>query len=245
MSSPNGPLAEDRPHVQKRTTQLAFTLIEIMIAIVIFATVMIAIYSSWSAILRGSKAGLEAAAEAQRMRVALRSIEESLASIQMFSANAPYYSFFADTSGDYAALSFVSRLSSSFPGGGLYGGLTVRRVTFMVTNSPPQLMIMQSPILEAPETTKPYEIVLVPNIKRFALDFWDSIKGEWISEWPLTNQFPKLIRVTVAFGDARNKNSEHVETATRVVALNAIPVPGNFQAPTIGGNRNIGGGTTN
>ena len=48
--------------------QRAFTLVEIMIAIAIFAAVMIAIYSSWSAILRGKRIGQDSAAEAHRNR---------------------------------------------------------------------------------------------------------------------------------------------------------------------------------
>ena len=56
----------------KAATRRAFTLVEIMLALAIFGAVMIAIYSSWSSILRGSKVGLEAAAEAQRSRVAVR-----------------------------------------------------------------------------------------------------------------------------------------------------------------------------
>src|SRR5205823_12141066 len=81
-------------------SQQGFTLLEVMVAITIFAMVLVAIYASWSAILRGSKAGLKAAAEAQRTRVALRAFEESLGATELFLENIRYYSFMADTSGD-------------------------------------------------------------------------------------------------------------------------------------------------
>src|SRR5207247_414723 len=76
--------------------QRAFTLVEIMIAVAIFTAVMIAIYSSWSAILRGTRIGQEAAAEAQRSRVAVRALENSLMSLQMFLANIKYDYFSAE-----------------------------------------------------------------------------------------------------------------------------------------------------
>ncbi|HOB99277.1 MAG TPA: prepilin-type N-terminal cleavage/methylation domain-containing protein, partial [Verrucomicrobiota bacterium] len=43
-----------------RGTNRGFTLLEIMLAVVIFGMVVTAIYSSWSAILRASRAGRDA-----------------------------------------------------------------------------------------------------------------------------------------------------------------------------------------
>ena len=59
--------------------------------------ILAAIYSSWTAILRGSKTGLDAAASAQRARVAIRVLEDSLGSVQSFAANLPYYSLMLRT----------------------------------------------------------------------------------------------------------------------------------------------------
>ncbi len=113
----------------------AFTLVEIMVAIGILSMVLAAIYSSWTAILRGSKVGLDAAASAQRARITIRVLEDSLGSAQSFSANLPYYYFDAEN-GDTPVLSFVARLSKSFPRSGKFGDLDVRRVTFSVEGGP-------------------------------------------------------------------------------------------------------------
>ena len=64
----------------------AFTLVEILLSIGILGMIMVAIYASWNAILRGSKAGLEAAADAQRGRIA---ISRAIMSTISASANAP------------------------------------------------------------------------------------------------------------------------------------------------------------
>jgi prepilin-type N-terminal cleavage/methylation domain-containing protein len=117
---------------ERRAAQLAFTLIEILIAIGIFAMVMVAIYSSWSAIMRGSRVALTAAAEVQRTRIAMRALQESLSSCVMYADNSKYYGFFADTGGNFAYLSFVARLPESFPGSGMFPGQPLRRFTLQV-----------------------------------------------------------------------------------------------------------------
>ena len=79
----------------------AFTLVEVMVAMALFAMVMVAIYSSWTAILRGSKVGLDAAAEAQRSRVAVRALRDALTSGSFTWRISRYYWFMADTSGEF------------------------------------------------------------------------------------------------------------------------------------------------
>src|SRR5262245_10956897 len=75
-------------------SRLAFTILELMLAISIFAIVLTAIYAIWIAILRGSKAGLKAAAEVQRSRIALRALEDAFTSAEYFMANMNHYLFF-------------------------------------------------------------------------------------------------------------------------------------------------------
>src|SRR5688572_16786750 len=80
----------------------AFTLIEVLIALGIFMMVLIAVYATWSAILRGTRAGTAAAADIQRSRMAMRTIEDALLTAVSFTANARYYEFVAEHSGDFA-----------------------------------------------------------------------------------------------------------------------------------------------
>ena len=218
----------------KRTTRTrAFTLVEIMVALTIFAAVLIAIYSSWSAILRGKTIGMAAAAEAQRARVAVRALENSLVSLQMFQANLKYYSFFADTSGDFASLSFVARLPQSFPRSGDFGDQVLRRLTFTVepgTNRENVLVLRQNPVLFDPgvdEEENP--LVLARRVKAFTLEFWGPRSTDWEPEWLYTNQLPKLIRFTLGFGQPGQKVLAPEDVCTRVVTLSAVPVPAGAQ----------------
>jgi len=230
----------------KQRTSGAFTLVEIMIAIGIFAMVMAAIYSTWSSILRGSKAGLNAAAEAQRSRIALSALESALTGCEMFEANLRYYSFLTDTSTDFAYLSLASRLPASFPGSGLFGDLTLRRVTFTVEpgpNSQNDLVMYQTPLLAITNADRPaIPITLARNVSLFGLEFWDVNRGEWAQEWLATNQLPKMMRVSLVFGGSPNAlSTSGKETATRVVLLSSSVVPRQIQIPSGAGAVGRGG----
>ena len=190
----------ERTITARRSHSLGFTLLEVMLAIGIFAFVMVAIYACWSSIMRGTRIGLAAAAEVQRTRVAIRSLEEALAGAVMYTDNPIYYGFYADTTGDYAYISFVARLPESFPGSGLFPGQSMRRVTFRVDESK-NLLLSQSTLLDVSE--QPYTITLAPKAAVFALEFYNPRMNEWIPEWIATNALPSLVRVAMDFGDKK------------------------------------------
>ena len=67
-------LESPRSVLQSPAGSPAFTIIEVMLAIMIFAMVLTAIYSTWIGILRGTKAG-EKVAAAYRMSAMIRELE--------------------------------------------------------------------------------------------------------------------------------------------------------------------------
>jgi len=216
----------------------AFTLLEIMLAIGILSGLIAAIYASWSAILRSSQVGLDAAIEAHRLRVAMRSIEESIKSAVIFELNLSYYSFLADTESDFAAFSLVSRLSDSFPGSGLFYDQPLRRVTFTVerSNQVNQLVMRQHPVL-APleEGQEPYPLVLIENIGVFALEFWDGQLNDWAPEWIYTNQFPAMIRYSFGPLAPDQQRVPEEQVIRRIVHVPAATVRAGWQRPAVGG----------
>lgn len=224
-----------RPSTFLQRCSRGFTLVEILVALGIFSMVLAAIYSTWTAILRSSKVGLEAAAAVQRARIAGRTIEETLGSVQSFGLNQRYYAFVSEN-GSEAALSFVSRLSPSFPRSGKFAGLDVRRVTFSLESSPDggrQLVLRQTPLLmEMDKDEKNYPLVLAKNVKEFKTEFWDTRLQDWADEWLQTNQIPALVRVTLKLAD--NAYSSQVrQQVSRIVSLPSITVPPAWQMPRI------------
>src|SRR5207247_2949505 len=116
-SSSNGRRSPaDASRCRQPGSRLAFTILELMLAIGIFAMVLTAIYATWIAILRGSQAGLKAAAEVQRSRMTMRTLEDAFTSTEYFVANMNYYLFFADTSGEFASVSLAARVPDDFLG---------------------------------------------------------------------------------------------------------------------------------
>lgn len=221
---------------QPATRRSGFTLVEIMIAIGLLSLVIAAIYSSWSSILRGTRVGLEAAAVGQRSRLAVRMLEDSLASAQAFAAhmqNHPeYYSFV----GDENSLSFVARLAQSFPRSGKFGDFDVRRLTFQLEDNSEgghSLVLRQSTLLmEMDQDEKDHPLVLAKNVDKFQLQFWDKKKNEWVDTWTdnFTNQLPPLVQVTLAV-KSHPHDLKPSEEILRIISIPAVTVAPNWQFP--------------
>ena len=133
----------------------AFTLIEIMVAIAVFAMVIAAVYSSWMLVLRSTKLAQNVAAQAQRQRITLRTIEDSLMAVQSFQASPQYYCFIVEN-GQSPILSFAARVPEVFPRNGKFFNpntgkdFNLRRLTFAVENGEgggKNLVLRQNPVL--------------------------------------------------------------------------------------------------
>jgi len=215
-----------------------FTLVEILVALAIFGLVLTAIYASWTAILKASRVGLEAAAQAQRERIAIQTIEEALTAARSFAADLQHYGFVAENGSD-AMLSFVARLPSSFPRGGRFGDFDVRRVAFSLESgqdSQRQLVMRQSPILmEFDEDENLHPLVLAKNVKELLFEFWDVRTGDWVEEWKQTNSLPKLVKVTLRLEDPnrRYSYSAQQEEIARIISIPSTMVPTALQVPNL------------
>ena len=214
----------------------AFTLIEVMVATALLGLVVTAVYTSWMAIMRASKVGMQAAATAQRNRIAMRVMEAALASARMFEANGSYYGFETGNGAD-GTLSFVARLPKSFPRSGRFGDLDVRRVTFSVessSDSGKQLVMRQNPLLmEVDEDEKNYPLVLARNVRELRLEFWDTRRRDWTDEWRQTNQLPKMVKISLQLGQGTAYSGQLGEEIIRVVGLPSAGVPGVWQMPNL------------
>jgi general secretion pathway protein J len=230
-----------RPVNQSRRS--GFTLVEILVAIAIFGLVMAAIYSGWMSIIRASRVGLEAAAQAQRERIAIYTIEEALTSAQSFAADVQHYAFIWDNGSD-PTLSFVARLPRSFPRGGKFGDMDIRRVSFSVEgqqDSQHKLVLRQNPILmDVDEDEKEHPLVLARNVKDFLVEFWDRNANEWVEKWDQTNDLPKMVKVTLQLASPNQQygSSKAQDEITRIIALPSVMVPRALQMP----NRRAGPG---
>lgn len=209
----------------------AFTLLEIMLALAIFSVVMVAVYSSWTLILRATRVGQEAAAQAQRRRVAVRTIESALMCVQSYQASQQYYSFVVQN-GDDPLLSFTARLPDDFPRNGRFGDFNLRRVTFTVEPGPDRekdLVLRQNPILmDLDKDELEHPLVLARNVKSFATVCWNPVEKDWSDKWENTNQIPTMVRFTLVLGGNSLNNfgdTSPLLSVTRVVSIPSVMVP--------------------
>lgn len=215
-------------------TGRAFTILEVLLALGIFMMILTAIYATWMAILKGSRAGQQAAAEVQRSRITMKTLEDAFTSTEYFVANMKHYLFFADTSGDMAAVSLATRLPGSFLGVGRYGDQMVRRVAFFTQagkDGTAELMMSQAPILlNTNDSTEAFTITLARDVTLFRMAFYDAQKNEWLDEWKYTNQLPKLVKIALGLG--RDKQGKAYDVATTLVALPSVGVAPDVQGAT-------------
>ncbi len=215
-----------------------FTLVEVLIALAIFMGVVGAIYACWSSVLRSTRTGLGAAAEAQSKRMAVRCLEDALLSVQLYQRNARYYSFLADFESEEPSLSLVAHLPGSFPRSGSFEGLPVRRVTFSLerdTGGGRALVLRQIPVLfESDAEQEQNPLVLAHNVEVFTVEFWGPYSREWETDWPNTNQLPRLVRFSLGFGTPGGRLRDE-DVVTRVVALPTAGVPAALQGGGPGG----------
>ncbi len=228
----------------------AFTLLEIMVALALLSVVVMAIYSGWNAIVKGSRVGLDAAAASQRSRISMRTLQDALLSTCMFAQNGKYYGFVADTEGEFASLSFVARLPSTFSRAGRFDGVDVRRLNFTVESvgeSKNCLVLRQYPLLllEPDHVEEEHPLILARDVSKFILEFWDQKSGDWATEWSTTNRLPQMVRITLGLGRLDQYSSQPQELMFGVVALPAIGMGngaiGGPGGPPIGGPGGVGG----
>jgi prepilin-type N-terminal cleavage/methylation domain-containing protein len=208
----------------------AFTLIEVMVAVAIFAMLVSAVYATWVLILKSSRVAQEAAAQVQRQRIAIRTIEDSLTCIQSFQASMQYYAF-GVTNGDHPSLTFVARVPDIFPRNGRFGDFNLRRLTFTVepaataaggSDAETDLVLRQNPMLmdmDPDEQATP--LVLARNVKDFVVECWDTNTLDWSDEWDDTNSIPPMIRVKLTLGGNATDTSSTAPTLsiTREIAV--------------------------
>jgi prepilin-type N-terminal cleavage/methylation domain-containing protein len=227
-----------RHHTNSGEASRAFTIVEVLMAIAIFGLVVLAIYETWMAVVNGSRAGLKAAAQAQRARISIKAIEDALVTAQMFSANGKHYWFVAETTdGKCGRLSFVARLPSSFPGAGHYGDQSrVRRVEFFA-DAEGNLTMTQLPMMSGEkfedQEVKPHAMQLAKDVTLFMFEFWDERKKEYTSDWAASNALPKIVRVALGLGSAGRNSQAPQDLVTRTIAMPCMAIPGQWQAAVL------------
>lgn len=228
-----------------RSTRRGFTLIEIMVAIFIFSIVIAAIYSTWAAIMKATQVAHDVAAQAQRQRITLHTIEDSLMGIESFQASPQYYSFIVEN-GDSPELSFAAQLPDVFARNGKFlnpntdRDFNLRRLTFTLqqdSKGGKDLVLRQNPVLmDVDDDEQKYPLVLAQNVRKFKVECWDTNKFEWADEWEDTNAIPTMLRVNLVMGGNVAAGAKAPDVmVTRVFSIPSQTMPAVLQNGRGGG----------
>ena len=205
----------------------AFTLIEVMVSVAVFALLIAAVYSTWILILKSAQVGQAAAARVQRERIAVRTLEDSLTCIQSFQASMGYYTFNV-TNGPDPGLSFVARLPEIFPRNGKFDA-RLRRLTFSLEaeedGTGRDLVLRQNPILMEPDADeRQVPLVLARHVKDFSVECWDTNTLDWMDDWDSTNSLPPMVRITLTQA-IDDKGDMYGSAASDLVITREIAIP--------------------
>lgn len=230
-----------------------------MVAVMVFSMVIAAIYATFALILRATAVGQNAAEQAQRQRVVLRTIGDALMGIESFQASQKYY-WFKLENGEQPILTFVSHLPDTFPRNDKFVGAanghdaSTRRVLFSVvqgSDGEKDLVLQQKPLLtDMDDDEQKYPLVLAKNVKEFTVEWWgtnEMNRVDWFKDWDdtQTNTIPQMLRVHLVFGGvtANGQNSAGDFTATRIYTVPSQMMPAMVQqgVQRAGGMPQIGG----
>jgi type II secretion system protein J len=221
-------LAEFRAPQSNRRSGRAFTLIEILVAIAIFSLVIMAIYATWTLIIKSAKIGQDAAIQIQRERIAMRTLKEALASVMSFQADQQNYAFVAENDGS-GFLSFAARLPEMFPRSSrlAFDGFDVRRVSFAVEQGKDyqrQLVLRQTPLLkEMNSDEQDFPFVVATGVNKMEMEFYDLRKRDWVSEWTRTNELPRMVKMKLEF--ERKNPKEPYAAGVKEEVIEILPLP--------------------
>lgn len=167
----------------RRVRQAGFTLIEVMIALAIFATMAALSYLLFDQSTRASSAISNQMSELQLLQRTLQSLSTDLAQLQPRPVREPgsptsRAALLADTRNLY-----VLELTR----GGYANPLGVPRATAMRVAyrlDEGDLVRTQWPALDNPLNVEPRELVLLEDVVRFELRFLGDAGAEWLPQWP-------------------------------------------------------------
>lgn len=228
----------EAPGILRRRRQAGVTLIEVLIAIAILMLVVVAIYSTWTSILKATRVGLDAAAAAQRERLTMEVLGQAIAYAQMYVVNGRWYWFEAENS-DEARVSFVTRPPKAFPRGGKFDEFDLRRVEFGLRpgdGGGRELIMRQAPLLmDFDKDEMQHPMVLARNVKDLRFAFYDPQRDEWLDEWANTNKVPQLVLVNMRLGvsQAYSTRSAKDREVTRIVTVHGVGVQPQQQRPMV------------
>tara|TARA_B100001123_G_C15317012_1_gene1026498 strand:+ start:1840 stop:3096 length:1257 start_codon:yes stop_codon:yes gene_type:complete len=184
--------------------KFGYTLVEALVAVVILSLIILVVYSSWFAVLDASENGTLAAKNAHQERMAMRAIEDALASPVWYESQSEETIKVRHT-GRFSSLKTLSRVPPDFWGARELGAHPLRRIEFFTEKAPSgdvQLIMEQQALPNGTNSPQSHRTILLPRVKNFLVEIQEKKPNEttdgWVTSWHKTNALPSLVRVSLA-----------------------------------------------
>lgn len=210
----------------------AFTLIELLLALAIFAIVMAMAGGSFWSIMKAWNRGNALLDQLHYGEFAMDQLVSSLRSAAWFPSKPESYGFWLDDSGGTGphaenVLSWVTGGSAFLPPESEYrDGLHRLSVTVEGTGRKRALHVSAWPhIVEDPKDASPEEYDVAAGVSGLSCEWYDFEEESWSQDWEETNSLPKLVRLTLTMQPQGEQRDPYV--LQRLVTLEVAPdLPG-------------------
>jgi len=181
----------------------AFTLLEAMLAVAIFALLMICVASIWMVSWRAAERVMGDQGDASRADFVLKRLGESVEAAVWHKEPKGLYTWGIqdDHSGENEGdrISFVTSLAPDAAALSS-NGAPLERIQLEVRNAEGgkrQLVLLASPFTME-ENDWQREVVLLGNVQSFRVQFWNDDRSEWVDGWSDEDHAPSAVRMAIS-----------------------------------------------
>ncbi len=184
-------------------TRLAFTLLEAMISIAIFALLMVAVASIWTVSWRAVERVINGQGDEARADFVLKRLSESIEAGVFHKEQKELYAWLSQSGGGGEGagdkISFVtSRAPDAATASADYSPMERIQIgTRHGENGRSQLVMFAAPFtMDEGEWQR--EVVLMENVDSFKVQFWSESRAEWSDSWTDEDHGPLAVRMAIA-----------------------------------------------
>jgi general secretion pathway protein J len=191
-------------------TDAGFTLVEVLVAIALLATVAAMVFGSLLTTTRLVEAGRDRAAQEQTIRRVLRVMADEI-SLSTHDKPFPWTGVNGTLEGQPAdTLAFLAMSDGT-------GGVTSETIRVVYTRDGDRLMRFAKKNLYGLTDESLDQLELADQVKGFNLRYFDGQNRMWIDEWPAAAKLPKALLLEVTF----QQSNEPPLTVREWVAIGA------------------------
>lgn len=220
-----------------------FTLLEVLIAVFVLAMMSMMIWQITNNAYRGADKSSSYNAVYQYGRVAMQRIAADLSMAyiagpsmvgKLPDGTASYEtSFIGEDQGDRDSVNFVTLSGSRFIKDEKKSDQA--EVGYSIADCPDSeekevcLMRRESSQIDKEPKEGGRTFELAKGVKRFNLEYYDTVKGEWRADWStkdpvMQNKLPRAARVTLIFNDPKKEDEEISFIASVMLPMSTAPI---------------------